>query len=279
MTGLRAGEKTLVKIERNNELVQLAIQATEFKLREQRYVLASIQNIRMELEEKEMEAYQKLIRVLTHEIMNSMTPISSLASSVNDLLKSPERGEPVRVDTDEIREAVQTIEKRSRGLLHFVEAYRNLTRIPKPVFKISKVGELFGQVETLMRMQVPDETVRFTSEVEPANLEVTADPELLEQVLINLLLNAIHAVRQIPDGAVRMKSFLDKQGHVIIDVIDNGTGIPDEVKEKVFIPFFTTKKDGSGIGLSLSKEIMRLHKGSIHVHSQAGEGTVFRLVF
>lgn len=278
LMGLKAGEKSLIKIERNNELVQLAIQATEFKLREQRYVLASIHNIRTELEEKEMEAYQKLIRVLTHEIMNSMTPISSLASSVNDVLSRNEsQGRPVK--GEDIREAVQTIEKRSRGLLRFVEAYRNLTRIPKPKFRIFQVQELFKQVEQLMRTQMPDYKVRFSSSVDPATLELTADQEMMEQVLINLLLNAFQAVRQKPDGAVKLESFLDKQGHVIVDVIDNGNGIPEEVKEKIFIPFFTTKKDGSGIGLSLSKEIMRLHRGAIHVHSASGEGTMFRLVF
>jgi len=279
LRGLKAGEKTLIKFERNNELVQLAIQATEFKMKEQRYVLASIQNIRTELEEKEMEAYQKLIRVLTHEIMNSMTPISSLASSVNDVLSSREKQESVTVDVVDIREAVQTIEKRSRGLLHFVEAYRNLTRIPKPRFKIFRVEELFKNVEHLMRTQMPDQRVRFSSKVDPVGLELTADPEMIEQVLINLLLNAFHAVRSASDGAVELFSFLDKQGHVIIDVKDNGPGISDEVKEKIFIPFFTTKKDGSGIGLSLSKEIIRLHRGGIHVHSAPGSGSVFRIVF
>ena len=277
LRGLKAGEKTLIKFERNNELVQLAIQATEFKMKEQRFVLASIQNIRTELEEKEMEAYQKLIKVLTHEIMNSMTPISSLASSVNDVLK--EQQDSAKVEVKDIREAVQTIEKRSRGLLRFVEAYRNLTRIPKPKFKIFRVEELFRQVEHLMRTQMPGSQVRFSSNVDPVGLELTADPEMIEQVLINLLLNAFHAVGTKQDGAVGLTSFLDKQGHVVIDVKDNGAGIQDEVKEKIFIPFFTTKKEGSGIGLSLSKEIMRLHKGSIHVHSQPGDGTILRLVF
>ncbi len=278
LVNMRAGDKALVKIQRNNELVQLAIQATEFKLREQRYVLASIHNIRTELEEREMEAYQKLIRVLTHEIMNSMTPISSLAASVNDVLSTDEH-DGGSVKKEDIREAVQTIEKRSRGLLRFVEAYRNLTRIPKPKFRIFQVSELIRQVEQLMRTQMPDHRVQFSSNVDPATLELTADQEMIEQVLINLLLNAFHAVRQNPEGAVRLASFLDKRGHVIIDVIDNGPGIPEDVKEKMFIPFFTTKKEGSGIGLSLSKEIMRLHRGAIHVHDANEGGTVFRLVF
>jgi len=130
-----------------------------------------------------------------------------------------------------------------------------------------------------MRTQMPDQRVRFSSKVDPVGLELTADPEMIEQVLINLLLNAFHAVRSASDGAVELFSFLDKQGHVIIDVKDNGPGISDEVKEKIFIPFFTTKKDGSGIGLSLSKEIIRLHRGGIHVHSAPGSGSVFRIVF
>jgi len=126
---------------------------------------------------------------------------------------------------------------------------------------------------------VPSSRLNVDTERDPVGLELTADPEMIEQVLINLLLNAFHAVGTKPDAAVGLTSFLDKQGHVVIDVKDNGAGIQDEVKEKIFIPFFTTKKEGSGIGLSLSKEIMRLHKGSIHVHSQPGEGTILRLVF
>jgi len=280
---LRSGERHLAKIEINSELTQLAINATEFRMRNEQYTLVSLQNIRSELEEKEMEAWQKLIRVLTHEIMNSITPISSLASTVNSLLK-PENGgqKPLQISPEtleDIQGAVSTIEKRSQGLLHFVDAYRNLTRIPKPKFSIVRVKDLFREVEQLMSVQIPGKPVRFTSSVEPQSLEVTADRELVGQVLINLLLNAIQAVHGQSNAEIALKGMLQDRGRVVIEVHDNGPGIEEEVRERIFIPFFTTKPEGSGIGLSLSKEIMRLHKGGIQVHSKPGVDTVFRLVF
>jgi nitrogen fixation/metabolism regulation signal transduction histidine kinase len=281
LRSMKAGDKALVKIDRNNELVQLAVYATEFRLREQNFTLVSLQNIRAELEEKEMEAYQKLIRVLTHEIMNSVTPISSLASTVRDVLEQAftRQSGLEREALQDMRGAVQTIEKRSEGLLHFVEAYRNLTRIPKPKFKIVRISELFEGVERLMKVQLPAGSTRLATLIEPPGLELTADPELIEQVIINLVLNAIHAVKSVENGRIRMTARMDKMGHVVIDVADNGHGIAEEAKDKIFVPFFTTKQDGSGIGLSLSKEIMRLHRGSIHLFSNPGEDTVFRLVF
>jgi two-component system nitrogen regulation sensor histidine kinase NtrY len=277
---LKPGEKTLFKLDQQSEVTQLAIHATSFRLREQYATLASLQNIRSELEEKEMEAWQKLIRVLTHEIMNSITPISSLASTADDLLTSSGGESTVSPDTlGDVRGAIQTIKKRSQGLLHFVDAYRNLTRVPRPNFKICRVADLFAQAEQLMKTQTPGRAVRFGCRVEPESLELTADPELVEQVLINLLLNALHAVQDQPDGEIRMEARLDERGRVIVEVIDNGPGISEEAREKIFVPFFTTKQEGSGIGLSLSKEIMRLHKGSIQFQSDPGNRTVFRLTF
>jgi nitrogen fixation/metabolism regulation signal transduction histidine kinase len=282
--GMKSGEKALVKVEDKNELLQLAIYATELKLREQHFTLVSVQNIQSELEEKEMEAWQNLIRVLTHEIMNSVTPIASLASTVNHLLTDArgdsKAGKEISTDSvGEMRSALQTIEKRSEGLLHFVDAYRSLTKIPKPNFKIFPVVELFGRVQLLMGQRAAEKAVKFSTQVDPASLEVTADPQLIEQVLINLLLNAIQAVEKQADGRIQLKARLDERGRVVIQVIDNGPGIVAEVREKIFIPFFTTKQDGSGIGLSLSRQIMRLHRGTIGVHSVPNVETVFALRF
>lgn len=278
---MRPGEKTLFKLDHQSEITQLAIHATSFRLREQYTTLVSLQNIRTELEEKEMEAWQKLIRVLTHEIMNTITPITSLAATADDLLK-PGGGEPtlsLEMLTD-VRSAIRTIKKRSQGLLHFVDAYRNLTRVPRPNFKICEISDLFAQAEQLMKTQMsPQGAVRFRSRVDPESLELTADPELVEQVLINLLLNALHGVQDQANGEIAMEARLDERGRVIVEVIDNGAGISEEAREKIFVPFFTTKQEGSGIGLSLSKEIMRLHKGSIEFQSEPGKQTVFRLTF
>jgi len=284
LLNMKPGERKLVKIQDSNEFLQLAIYSTEFILRENKYTLVSLQNIQSELEEKEMEAWQNLIRVLTHEIMNSVTPISSLASTVKEMLadSSGEKELPKHIDEetiDDVRGAVQTIEKRSKGLLNFVESYRKLTRIPRPNFEIFPVSSLFDRVEQLMKTQIGDNGIHFETSVDPESLELTADAEMVEQVLINLVLNSIDAVKNKHEGKIQLISKMDERGRVIIQVIDNGAGIEEEVMEKIFIPFFTTKEHGSGIGLSLSKQIMRLHRGTITVQSNRGEETVFTLRF
>jgi nitrogen fixation/metabolism regulation signal transduction histidine kinase len=281
---LRSGEKALVKIDDKRELLQLAVYATEFKLREQLFTLVSLQNIQSELEEKEMEAWQNLIRVLTHEIMNSVTPIASLASTVNDLLTDTQGtqkagGEISAESITDIRDASHTIQKRSEGLLHFVDAYRTLTRIPKPEFKLFPVKELFNSVHQLFRQQMATNGVEFRMSVEPESLDLTADPRLIEQALINLMLNAIQAVQKQSNASVELCARIDERGRVIIQVADNGPGISDEVLDKIFIPFFTTKQEGSGIGLSLCRQIIRLHRGTIHASSVAGVRTEFTLRF
>jgi signal transduction histidine kinase len=281
---MRSGEKMLVKTEISAEPLQLVMYATELKLRGQHHTLVSIQNIRTELDEKEVEAWQQLIRVLTHEIMNSITPISSLASTVNEMLKvGPIKDKPQKPVTPEViqdvRGAVQTIEKRSQGLLHFVDAYRTLTRIPPPKFQIVGVTELIGRVEQLMRQRFADSRITFLQRVEPASLELTADPDLVDQVLINLLLNAAEAVRGRDNATISVSAFIGDRGRVTLEVTDNGPGIPKDIRDRIFVPFFTTKADGSGIGLSLSRQIMRLHGGMILVNSDPGTRTTFTLRF
>ena len=277
---LESGGKALIKIDDKNELLQLVIYATEFKLREQLFTLVSIQNIQSELEEKEMEAWQNLIRVRTHEIMNSVTPIASLASTVNDLLSTPKINSDIGNDSiGDMRGAVQTIQKRSEGLLHFVDAYRSLTRIPRPNFKIFLITELFDSVEQLLRASFKEKTVFLNTKVEPQSLELTADPEMIEQVLINLILNAIQALDGKPEARIELTARLDERGRVIVQVADNGPGIIPDVLEKIFIPFFTTRPEGSGIGLSLSRQIMRLHRGTITTRSEPNVETVFTLRF
>ena len=279
---LKSGQKALVKVDVQNELLQLAINATEFRMRDQNFTLVSLQNIQSELEEKEIEAWQNLIRVLTHEIMNSVTPIASLASTINDLLNS--NGEKSNAALNEetrsdVHGALRTIQKRSEGLLHFVDAYRNLTRVPVPNFQIFSVMELFKRVHHLMQAELAQQVIRFDHTVIPVSLELTADSELVEQILINILKNAIQAVADQANARIDLISKIDDRGRVIIQVADNGPGIPKDMLDKIFIPFFTTKESGSGIGLSLSRQIMRLHRGSITVRSQPNEETVFTLRF
>ena len=276
---LTSGQKALIKLKQHDQLMQLAVYATEFKLQHQRYTLVSLQNIGAELEEQEMEAWQKLIRVLTHEIMNSITPISSLASTANELLKDVVANGEAGDSLDDISNALQTIRNRSEGLSNFVDAYRNLTRIPRPNFQIFPIQGLFERITMLMRTQAAAGKVDLRSEIRPASLELTADPELVEQVLINLAFNAIQAVAEQPEARVILSARMDERGRVLIQVEDNGPGILPEVLDKIFIPFFTTKKGGSGIGLSLSRQIMRLHRGTISVQSEINTRTVFTLRF
>ena len=280
LQNIKPRERALTKVEDNDELLHLALYATGFKLRGQNFILVSIQNIHSELEEKEIEAWQKLIRVLTHEIMNSITPIASLASTINELIleswKFRKSDEKIETESlTDIHEAAQTIQKRSQGLLHFVDAYRNLTLIQKPNFQIFQIKELFARVEKLMQANIKKKSISFNQKIEPKSLELAADPELIEQVLINLLLNALNAVEGKKEAKIDLDAKLDGRGRIVIQVKDNGPGISEENLEKIFIPFFSTREGGSGIGLSLSRQIMRLHNGSIGVHSEPGVETIF----
>ena len=313
---IKSGDKVLVKIVADNELSQLSIYATEFKLRENHYTLVSLANIQSELEEREMEAWQNLIRVLTHEIMNSVTPIVSLSSTASSLLNMGDRRQETGGDDNasslrppasnalsrgkaagddnasglhseeknaeilsDVKSALDTISKRSEGLLHFVDDYRNLTRIPVPNFQIIKVADLFGRIQKLFADRFHSKKIGYTCSIEPSDLELTADPDLIEQVIINLVMNSISALSATVSPMIKLVGKIDGRGGTILQVVDNGSGVPEALLEKIFIPFFTTRKEGSGIGLSLSRQIMRAHKGGITVHSTPDKETVFTLRF
>lgn len=280
---VQAGDSSLVKVFNENELLQLSVHATEFRMRGEDFVLVTLQNIHSELEAKEMDSWQKLIRVLTHEIMNSITPIVSLSSTVKDLLIDVENTRLKKdIDLDDVesaQSALNTIERRSQGLLNFVQIYRNLTRIPKPNFRYFPIRELFDRVENLLMPKIQERQIDCTCQAVPPALMLTADPDLIEQVLINLVINAIHAVQDVPNPKIRIVATVTSLNRVTISVTDNGYGIKPDNIEKIFVPFFTSKKEGSGIGLSLSREIMRLHKGSIAVRSKPEVETSFTLHF
>ena len=280
----KAGDKLLLKIFTDDELKQLSLYATEFRMRGEDYVLVAFHDIHAELEEKEIESWQKLIRVLTHEIMNSITPISSLASTVNDMLidRSEEKPELRKLNDDDLESidhALNTIQNRSQGLLNFVDIYRNLTRIPKPNFRYFQVKEAFARAEQLLKTKMENLNIQCNCKVYPDDLKMTADPDLLDQVIINLLLNAMDAVKDKDSAEVTLIAYNNQSNRTTIEVSDNGTGIKPDIIDKIFMPFFTSKREGSGIGLSLSRQIMHLHKGSISVKSNLDKGTVFTLVF
>lgn len=274
LRSMQIDERELFRFTNGDETLHLLLHATRFMLREKLYTLVSLHNIRSELDRQELEAWQKLARVLTHEIMNSITPIASLASTTSGLFASY-HGEPDLAGS--IGSALQTIEKRSNGLLRFVDSYRKLLRVPAPVLQVVRAREVCERVQNLVQAAMEEKGITFTVSCEPEETVLSADPALLEQALINLILNAIEAVggRQQPHVWLSVR----QSGHerVIITVEDNGVGMNAEVQEKIFVPFFTTRRNGSGVGLSISRQIVHVHGGTIAVLSTPDEGTTFTI--
>ncbi len=280
---LKTGGRELLRLKIGEEFVQLSIYAIELTLRGENVKLISIQNIQNELEEKEMEAWQNLVRVLTHEIMNSVTPISSLAGIVEEELKPyvlDDQDKPLaREQLNDIHLSLQTISKRSDGLIHFVKEFRSLTAIPKPRPVQINVRNLLEELTILHKRDLADRNIQLKMSVYPEDLTISADKNMVEQVLINLLRNAIQAFEDQECKVIEIKGAVNDKSRAVISVKDNGNGIEPEAMEKIFIPFFTTKKSGSGIGLSLSRQIMRQHQGTLTVKSTVGQGTEFFMRF
>ncbi|RAW01858.1 sensor histidine kinase [Pseudochryseolinea flava] len=283
-TKLKTGGRELTRLKIGDDIVQLSIYAIELTLRGENLKLISLQNIQNELEEKEMEAWQNLVRVLTHEIMNSVTPISSLAGIVEEELKPfTQESNGAQLGQEQLNDihlSLQTISKRSEGLIQFVKEFRSLTSIPKPKPVQIEVRTLLEELTMLHRKEISDKCIHLKISVYPEDLTLSADKNMIEQVIINLLKNAIQAFDETTENRqVEMRAYLNEKSRPIIAIKDNGTGIDPEAMEKIFIPFFTTKKTGSGIGLSLSRQIMRQHQGTLTVKSTVGIGTEFAMRF
>jgi len=284
LLAMNPGENKLVKVQDDEDILQLAIYATEFKVKEKVIMLTTIKNIQSVLEEQETAVWQKLIRVLTHEIMNSIAPISSLSSTIESMVNPYTTGEKSAPEIDvktlnEIKGALQTINKRSTGLMNFVETYRSLTKIPTPNFEVVSMKDVIQNVYTLMKKEVEEKNISITSTMEPDVIELHIDEKLIEQVLINLVKNSVQALAGCVEGNIHIRGYYNKRGRPTIQVSDNGQGILKEVIDKIFIPFFTTKRSGSGIGLSLSRQILRLHGGSITAQSVPNKETTFTMTF
>ncbi|TPE44529.1 ATP-binding protein [Pontibacter mangrovi] len=278
---IRPNEKRLVTLQSNVEPVLLNLNANELQLQGQLVKIVTLQNIQTELEEQELQTWQKVIRVLTHEIMNSVTPVVSLTSTLNNLLEQEvvqplAAGKSINEEVlEDMQAGLQTIEKRSAGMLHFVKNYRRLMRLPASELKPVRIAALLRNVHLLLKQQAEEQRMRLKIFLPDERTEVLADAEQLEQVLINLIKNAMEASVGKKNASVEVVAYAPEgeRDRLRIDVTDNGPGIPDDVLDKIFIPFYTTKKQGSGIGLSLSKQIMRQHGGSIRVKTQPGETT------
>ena len=274
--------KELIKVNSGNKTLRLSTKATTFRLYDRSIRLVSFQNISAELEAEEASAWQKLIRVLTHEIMNSVTPIKSLTGTIIKMLQNNTQKESVPQENEIISNALdglQAIDKRSKGLLNFVKSYRNLTRIPKPVFTSVPVEDLLKNAVLLMTSEIPTEKISIRMELPSSELRVTADEKMITQILINLVKNAYQALKDKEGGEIVLGAGSDENGGVYLQITDNGHGIQAENLEKVFVPFYTTKAEGTGIGLSLSRQIMIMHGGSIEVRSIPDVETQFTLYF
>jgi nitrogen fixation/metabolism regulation signal transduction histidine kinase len=266
----------------SNELY-LTVQSTELRIRGTDVRLITLQNIQPELQKQELEAWQNLTRVLRHEIMNSITPISSLTSTLREILdhdmeKMGNHYELKEEGAEDLREGLSTIENRSKGLIKFIDAYREYTSLPKPKLATVRLQSLLEHVAQLMKTELKKTSINFRVECSSEYLTIQADLEMIEQVLINLLKNAIEALGETEQPALELIGRYDGSA-VLIEVIDNGQGIIKEAIDHIFVPFYTTKRTGSGIGLSLSRQIMQMHNGSITVESEPEIRTVFTLRF
>jgi len=268
LEAIEPGQQRLLQSRLRGIPVELRVSVAEIRMAGESERLYSIENLSGELSARESSAWRNLIRVLTHEIMNTLTPVTSLAQTAVDMLDDPESSE-------DIRDAIATIGRRSEGMIKFVSRYRELLQVPEPAAEDIGVLEALQNIAILLQPSLED--VQISVDVAPESLQIFADRQLIDQVLINLVKNAGDALVETDDARIALSGRLDLS-RVLISVTDNGPGIPDDDIDQVFIPFFTTKREGSGIGLSLSRQIMTAHNGDIAVESNSS-GTTFRLVF
>ena len=269
-----------ISIKVNGEKLKVLVSETVFYENEHSFKIILLQNIDETLNQNESEAWKKLLSVMTHEIMNSIAPISSLADTlqyqVRENLKNPEEN---ALDISDLNEAIGSIKKRSEGLMKFAKTYRSLNKVTHINRSNVYVENLFASIERLMKPSLASKHIALNFDLSNPQLQVKIDSYLIEQVLINLIVNARDAIQDIENPEIYVTAKSTTDGYTVIKVIDNGNGIPPEIQETIFVPFFTTKKNGSGIGLSLCKQIMMLHKGKIQIHSEEHKGTAISLLF
>ena len=277
---LKPGESKIATAHAERKSFKVLLSATGFQTEGEKFKLIAFQNVDEALDETESKAWQKLLSVMTHEIMNSIAPISSLADTLkNRLQESVADLDNSEGSVDDLKLGIDTIKRRSEGLLKFAETYRNLNKITTLNLTKIYVRDFFENLNTLMEPTLEKKNIEMEIVLKDPSLMVEADISLVEQVLINLVVNSIDAVKDTEDARIVLAAELNSNKKVTIKVSDNGPGMSDEVLDKIFIPFFSTKKSGSGIGLSLCKQIMMLHHGNIHVHSIEGQGSTFLLQF
>jgi nitrogen fixation/metabolism regulation signal transduction histidine kinase len=277
------GNRELVTFSVEDVEYQLTLATTENIVAGESSRLVSLQDIQSELDVTQAQAWQDLVRVLTHEIMNSITPVTSLATTatdvIDDVIRKAETDSPISADLNDLRDAVHTVARRSDSLTQFVHSYRQLTRLAPPEKKRVHLADLFASATRLAEAEWPGSETALSEHVEPAELDVYADRDLLEPVLLNLLRNALQATADHKHAKIALRGRLNRRGNVVIEVCDNGPGIPDDIARQIFVPFFTTKEQGSGVGLALARQVMTAHGGFIRVSQNEGGGAKFSLTF
>ncbi|MDF2476806.1 MAG: ATP-binding protein [Sphingobacterium sp.] len=268
------GQQQMEPIQSSKGKIKLLIQSSSFETQDAVFRIVVYQNINEAIDETETKAWHKLLRVLTHEIMNSIAPISSLAETLNGRLDHFRGYE----DIDDLKTGISTIKRRSEGLLHFAKSYRMINKVDQPQVAPIQISQLFEHIYQLLEPTLIQKNIDVDIILKNTRLILYADVNLIEQVIINLMLNAIDAVKTREDAYISL-SALEIDGKVQVRIEDNGAGIPVDLQEQIFTPFFTTKKTGTGVGLTLSKQIMLLHKGTIFLNSVEGEGSAFILQF
>jgi two-component system, NtrC family, nitrogen regulation sensor histidine kinase NtrY len=283
LESLKPGESAIVRMERDPDTLQLKAAATDVVLGGLRRRLITLQNIETELTAQELAAWQTVIRVMAHEVMNSLTPISSLADTararVDESLALLAADSPARAGLEDASEALDTLARRSGGLLHFVQNHRRLTRRLVAQVSIVPVRRVFIRLQRLLADELKTRDIELVARVEPESLEVSVDTDLLDQALINLVRNAMEALRDTSAGRISLTAFQDSGGHAVIAVADNGPGIPADLREKVFVPFFTTKRQGNGVGLTLVRQIASVHGASVAISEPPGGGARISMRF
>lgn len=277
------GLRELVTFSVEDVEYRLTLASTEIISEGKSERLISLQDIQNELDESQAQAWQELVSVLTHEIMNSITPVSSLAETakevVDDVLEKSGPDNPAAEDLEDLREAVSTLAQRSDSLMNFVNGYRQITRLAPPRKERVLLADLFESAGRLARAEWPDGELQLVSKVSPPGLDIQADRDLLEPVLLNLLRNAWQATIDVDHPRIQLLGRINRRGRAVIEVRDNGPGVAEEINRKIFVPFFTTKESGSGVGLALARQVMIAHGGFIRVKRIEEGGASFTMTF
>ncbi|WP_223551336.1 PAS domain-containing sensor histidine kinase [Aestuariivivens sp. NBU2969] len=268
-----------IDISVNSETLKILISSAVFHIKEEQFKLVVLQNIDDTLNRTESEAWKKLLSVMTHEIMNSIAPISSLADTLQSKVQSSLKDSSEVINMNDLDAGIESIKKRSEGLLRFAKTYRSLNKVTTLNLSSVLVNDLFENIKLLMQSSLESKNIELQFKSNTPDLQIEIDRYLIEQVLINLILNGVEACKNSLDPKITVTAEKNINGHSVIKVTDNGSGIPENIIDNVFVPFFSTKKKGSGVGLSLSKQIMLLHNGKIQIRSKERKGTSVQLVF